>query len=188
MDPRTFLPPRAIATAPAVSVGEPARALPAPVGRPAVVSFLRHVGCPFAEATLLALRAQAAAAGDVAWLAVSHAHEDATARWCRAVGGAEAVEVVSDPERRFYAAWGLGRTSAAHFMGREPLREVMRLGRRGIRNRHPVGTRWQMAGTFAIDAGGTVRYVHRPRHAGDLADLDAALLGARGDGYAPHDR
>jgi hypothetical protein len=51
MDPRTFLPPRATAAAPPPSVGEPARALPLVLAGPTVVSFLRHVGCPFAEAT-----------------------------------------------------------------------------------------------------------------------------------------
>jgi hypothetical protein len=145
------------------------------------VSFLRHVGCPFAEATLLALREHAVTAPDVGWLAVSHAPERATVDWCRVVGGADGVEVVSDRERRFYAAWGLGRSSLGHFMGRESLRAVMKLARSGIRNRSPVGTRWQTAGTFAIDAESAIRYLHQPRHAGDLPDLDAALAAARGE-------
>jgi hypothetical protein len=145
------------------------------------VSFLRHVGCPFAEATLLALRERAVTAPDVGWLAVSHAPEGATVDWCRVAGGAAGVEVVSDPERQFYAAWGLGRSSLGHFMGRESLRAVMKLARSGIRNRSPVGTRWQTAGTFAIDAESAIRYLHQPRHAGDLPDLDAALAAARGE-------
>jgi hypothetical protein len=145
------------------------------------VSFLRHVGCPFAEATLLALREHAATAPDVGWWAVSHAPERATVEWCRVVGGAGGVEVVSDPERRFYAAWGLGRSSLGHFMGRDSLLAVMTLARSGIRNRSPVGTRWQTAGTFGIDAESAVRYLHQPRHAGDLPDLDAALAAARGE-------
>jgi hypothetical protein len=145
------------------------------------VSFLRHVGCPFAEATLLALRERAVTAPDVGWLAVSHASERATGDWCQVVGRAHRVEVVSDPERRFYAAWGLGRSSLGHFMGRESLRAVMTLARSGIRNRSPAGTRWQTAGTFAIDAESAIRYLHQPRHAGDLPDLDAALAAARGE-------
>ena len=50
----------------------------------------------------------------------------------------------------------------------------MRLARQGIRNRHPDGTRWQRAGTFAVDAAGVVRWRHIPRHAGELPDLEAA--------------
>jgi hypothetical protein len=55
------------------------------------------------------------------------------------------------------------------------------LARKGIRNRHPVGSRWQRAGTFAVDAGGTIVWRHLPRHAGDLPDLDAAADVALGD-------
>ena len=53
---------------------------------------------------------------------------------------------------------------------------VARLARQGIRNRHPDGTRWQRAGTFAIDADGVVRWRHLAEHAGDLPDLGAALV------------
>ncbi len=83
--------------------------------------------------------------------------------------------VVSDPSRQAYAAWGLGRTSLAHFMGRRSLGAVVVQTRRGIRNRHPSGTRWQSAGTFAVGTDGLVCWRHLPEHAGDLPDLDAAL-------------
>ena len=147
--------------------------LPAPgltPGRPAIVAFLRHTGCPFAEATMIALRDMP---GDLDRVAVSHASPDATARWCEAIGGCGDVRVLHDPDRTSYAAWGLGRSSLSHFMGRRSLAEVGRLARRGVRNRHPDGTRWQQAGTFAIDADGIVRSRHLPQHAGDLPNLDA---------------
>jgi hypothetical protein len=140
-----------------------------------VVAFLRHTGCPFAEQTLHMLRDAAGASPGVRFVAVSHAPAEATERWCRAVGGAGAVEVASDPSRRSYAAWGLGRTTLGHFLGRRSLAAVSRLAREGVRNRHPHGTRWQSAGTFALDGDGIVRWRHLPEHAGDLPDLDAAL-------------
>jgi hypothetical protein len=139
-----------------------------------VVAFLRHTGCPFAEATLRELRELAAEDSAVDWIAVSHAGAQQTQRWCQAVGGRGEVQVLLDPDRKFYTAWGLGRSSLGHFMGRRSLAEVGRMARRGIRNRHPEGTRWQRAGTFAVDAGGTVRWRHIPEHAGDLPDLEAA--------------
>ena len=144
-------------------------------GRPAVVAFLRHTGCPFAEATMRMLRAAAASSEDVHWIAVSHAPEEATQRWREAIGGSDGVKLVSDPSRRAYAAWGLGRTSLGHFLGRRSLAAVAGQARRGIRNRHPHGTRWQSSGTFALDPEGVVRWRHLPAHAGDLPDLDAAL-------------
>ena len=177
MNLRTFLPPLPIPTSSPPEPGEPARELPDPglEDRPAVVAFLRHTGCPFAEATGRALREAAAAAPEVDWVAVSHAPATATARWRDAIGGLDGVRVLVDEDRVNYATWGLGRSNLAHFMGRRSLGEVARLARRGIRNRHPDGTRWQRAGTFAIDGDGVVRWRHLPEHAGDLPDLGAAL-------------
>ena len=92
----------------------------------------------------------------------------------RAVGGLGPVSVVADRGRECYAAWGLGRTSLRHFAGRRSLGQVARLAREGVRNRHPDGTRWQRVGTFAVDAGGVVRWRHLPDHAGALPDLQQA--------------
>jgi hypothetical protein len=176
VDPRTFLPAPALAVGSPPAVGDAAPELPVTLaaGRPAVVAFLRHAGCPFAEATLRAMRDAAAADAEVHWVAISHAPADATDRWCRGIGGAAGVEVVSDQSRRSYAAWGLGQTRLGHFMGRQSLGAVTRLARQGIRNTHPTGTRWQAAGTFALDRERIVRWRHLPEHAGDLPDLDAA--------------
>jgi hypothetical protein len=170
---RTFVPPRALPTAAPPSPGDPAPALPDPgltPGRPALVAFLRHTGCPFAEATMVALRE---ARPDTDVIAISHAPAEATATWCEAIGGCGDVRLLHDPQRASYATWGLGRSSLGHFMGRRSLSEVGRLAKRGIRNRHPDGTRWQQAGTFFVDADGIVRARHLPQHAGDLPDLDA---------------
>jgi hypothetical protein len=148
-------------------------------GRPAIVAFLRHTGCPFAERTMQLLRDGAAGSPEVQWIAISHAPEPATERWCRSVGGAGDVLVVSDPSRRSYADWGLGRTSMGHFLGRRSLIEVAALARNGVRNRHPSGTRWQSAGTFALDGDAIVRWSSLPEHAGDLPDLVAAVASLR---------
>jgi alkyl-hydroperoxide reductase/thiol specific antioxidant family protein len=184
---RTFLPPAAHPTAEPPAPGEAARRLPLP-GRsgegPAVIAFLRHTGCPFAEATLRALRDAAAAHPEIEWVAVSHAGPEATQRWCDAIGGRGEVEILLDVDRRCYAAWGLGRSSLSHFMGRRSLSEVARLARQGIRNRHPDGTRWQQAGTFAIDAADVVRWRHLPEHAGELPDLDEAAAAVRPEASA----
>ena len=181
MNLRTFLPPPETAPVAAPpAAGAPAPPLPegAPDGRPYVVAFLRHTGCPFAEWTAHELRAAAERHPGVAWVAVSHAPEGATDAWVRAVGGLGAVSVVTDRARASYAAWGLGRTSLAHFAGRRSLGQVARLAREGVRNRHPDGTRWQRAGTFAVDADGIVRWRHLPDHAGALPDLEQAAAAA----------
>lgn len=177
MNPRTFLPARFLEVATAPKPGGRAPELPARLEprRPAIVAFLRHTGCPFAEATMRMLRDAAAERPDIQWLAISHAPAEATDRWAEAVGGAGTVDLVSDPSRRCYAAWGLGQTSLGHFLGRRSLAAVGRLAGEGIRNRHPHGTRWQRAGTFAIDSEGIVRWRHLPAHAGDLPPLGDGL-------------
>ena len=98
----------------------------------------------------------------------------------RAVGGLGAAHVAIDRPRESYARWGLGRSSLRHFAGPRSLGQVARLARQGIRNRHPDGTRWQRAGTFAVDRDGVVRWRHLPDHAGSLPDLAqaAAAVGA----------
>jgi hypothetical protein len=140
-----------------------------------VVAFLRHTGCPFAELTVLMLRERSLRSPEVQWIAISHAPREATERWCEDIGGVGNVTVVSDPSRRAYADWGLGRTGPGHFLGRRSLASVAALARRGIRNRHPHGTRWQSAGTFALDGDAIVRWRMLPRHAGDLPDLGVAI-------------
>ena len=177
MDPRTFLPPRALPLHSAPRLGDRAAELPVELedGRPAIVAFLRHTGCPFAEATMAMLRETAPRHPEVQWLAISHAPPKATERWCRAIGGADGVRLASDPSRHAYADWGLGRTSFGHFLGRRSLSAVAGLARRGVRNRHPHGTRWQSAGTFALDGQAIVRWRQIPAHAGELPDLDEAL-------------
>jgi hypothetical protein len=181
VDPRTFLPPRPLTVAAPPAPGDPAPALPdgLELGRPAIVAFLRHTGCPFAEATLRSLLEAAEATPEVRWIAVSHAPEHATERWAARIGARAGVRLLSDPSRTAYAAWGLGRTSAAHFLGTRSLGAVARLARQGIRNTHPHGTRWQSAGTFALDRSSVVRWRHLPEHAGDLPALDDALAAIR---------
>lgn len=175
MNLRTFLPPPATPVAPLPAVGAAAPPLPegAPANGPLIIAFMRHPGCPFAEWTARELRAAAQRHPEVAWVAVSHARSQETDAWAEAIGGIGGVTLISDPERTTYAAWGLGRSSLAHFAGRRSLAQVAKLAREGVRNRHPDGTRWQRAGTFAID-GGVIAWRHLPVHAGDLPDLDAA--------------
>ena len=109
---------------------------------------------------------------------MSHAGLEATDRWCAAVGASHRVRLVIDEERAAYAAWGLGRSNLRHFAGRRSLAAVVGLARKGIHNRHPVGSRWQRAGTYAVDAEGRIAWRHIPRHAGELPDLAAAAVAA----------
>jgi len=47
--------------------------------------------------------------------------------------------------------------------------------------RSPSGTRWQRAGSFAVDERGVIVWRHVPSHAGDLPDLAQALEALAGE-------
>src|SRR5205085_914060 len=111
------------------------------------------------------------AAHGVELVAVTHSSPADTATWCARVGGCDGIRLVTDPDRALYGRWGLGRTSLRHFLGADSLGGVARQARRGIRNTRAGGTRWQTAATFAIDAGGVVRWRHLPAHAAELPDI-----------------
>lgn len=178
MDPRTFLPPKRIPTAAVLKVGDPAPKLSISDGAvepPFIVLFLRHVGCPFAEATVRAVDEVYASSPIVPFVLVSHGTEHWTNEWCEAIDCPKGAAVMVDHEREVYATWGLGLTGLGHFFGKQSLSAVMALARRGIRNRHPSGSRWQGAGSFAVDSEGIIRWRHLPAHAGDLPDLSEAV-------------
>jgi AhpC/TSA family len=174
--PHTFVKPKARPTVAAPQVGEQVPALPAlRAGRPAVVAFLRHVGCPFAEATVREMAARAASQPGIDFIAVTHSGEQPSRRWCDAFGGAAGVQLVADPDRAHYAAWGVGLSDRKHFAGSDSMAALRRLLDEGIHNRWASGNRWQPAATFAVDGAGISRWRHVPRHAGDIPPLDDAV-------------
>ena len=171
----SFLRPTDLETAP---VPEPGTAAPKIPGdklhatRPRLVLFLRHVGCPFAEASLRALDDIAEEHPWLECVAVSHGSGTANAAYWHKLK-IEHVRAVNDPEREIYARYGLGVTPLKHFVCWDSVSGAMELLRRGIRNRRASGSRWQSAGAFAVDATGVVRWCHVPDHAADLPPLDA---------------
>jgi hypothetical protein len=174
--PHTFLKPRARSTRAVPDLGTTAPALPAlRPGRPSVVAFLRHVGCPFAEATVRQMVALAASHPAIDFIAVTHSSDEASRSWCNSFGGIGAIRIVSDPDRALYAAWGIGLSDRNHFAGRESMAALQRLLNDGIHNRWASGNRWQPAASFAVDPTGVLRWRHVPRHAGDLPALDDAV-------------
>lgn len=113
---------------------------------------------------------------------VSHSDADATARWLAAVGAAESdaapeIEIVLDIDRDVYAQWGLGASSFTHFMSPAGMLAVYRLGKEeGIWNRPTEsGSRWQTAGSFAVDGEGMVRWGGAMRRADEIPNFDEAV-------------
>jgi hypothetical protein len=174
--PHTFVRPKTIATAAPPELGATVPELPARKrDRAAVIAFLRHVGCPFAEATVRTMIALAEQQPSIDFIAVTHSPDTPSLGWCHAFGGPGRVQIVSDPGRAHYAAWGVGLSDRRHFAGPDSLAALRRLLDEGIHNRWASGNRWQAAASFAIDPAGKLRWRHVPRHAGDLPPLDDAV-------------
>ncbi|KAF5583876.1 thioredoxin-like fold [Fusarium pseudocircinatum] len=165
---------------PTVEVGSKApwsQHLRLPDGKPTLVVFLRHCGCPFAEKTFRALADLSDKVPGVHCVAISHSSEEATDNWLPLVGGTWNVDVVIDEERDLYAKWGLGISSTWHAVNPLTLWNVFSLGKNeGIWNRPTEsGSRWQTSGAFAVDRDGTIRWAHVARTADDMPDLNAAM-------------
>ncbi|KEY64315.1 hypothetical protein S7711_06359 [Stachybotrys chartarum IBT 7711] len=172
-------PPKDVAPAPKLGSEAPTSPkLPLADGRPTLVVFLRHCGCPFAEKTFKALSTISSELSDqIQCVAVSHSSPAATERWIPHVGGTWGVDVVVDEERDLYAQWGLGLATTWQTVGPSTIYSVFRLGLdEGIWNRPAEsGTRWQKGGAFAVDGSGIVKWAHISPTADSVPDLGAAV-------------
>jgi hypothetical protein len=113
----------------------------------------------------------------VNFYAVSHSAASDTEDWVIACGGEWSVTVVTNPDRTLYGQWGLGTSSTWHVLSPWSLWGVYKLGKgEGIWNRPTnSGTRWQTAGSFAVDGEGVVRWVRVAQSADDMPDFREAL-------------
>lgn len=160
--------------------------LPSADHKPTFITFLRHCGCPFAEKTFLNFRESAKNNKDINFIAISHSSDAATQSWLKSLpqSGSEPsnLRIVVDEDREIYAAWGLGISGWAHTLSPWSMYSVWRLGKNeGIWNRPTEsGSRWQMAGSFAVDGGGAVRWGAAANRADDVPDFGAAVGALKG--------
>lgn len=166
--------------------------LPGPDGRPTVMVFLRHTGCPcillligilgicptnfvsVTEKTFLELRRLANKYPSVHFIAISHSSKSATDKWVSALGGAWAITVMVDAEREIYADWGLGISNTWHLLSPAVQMAARKLGNEEGnwgREVDPSGNRWQTGGSWATDKMGTVRWGGPNKSAADIPDL-----------------
>ena len=182
---KSWLGPSYVPTASSPSVGSHAPAIPNipdAHGRPRVITFLRHCGCPFAEKTFLSLRSYASSHPNITFVAVSHSDKASTSKWLEAVGGAGKVQIVVDSERRLYGEWGLGISGFWHVLNPQGMWNVYKLGKEeGIWNRPTEsGSRWQTSGTFAVDGTGIVRWGQAAPGADWIPDFEKAIMAVKG--------
>jgi len=148
-----------------------------PHEKPVLVVFLRHCGCPFAEKTFKLLTNVSNHHPEIHCVAVSQSGQDDTDKWVVQVGGEWDVQVVVDPHRELYHAWGLGLGSTWYAMNPLALWHTWKLGTdEGIWNRNAQsGSKWQIGGAFGVDRDGLVRWSRPAESADEVPDFKEAL-------------
>ncbi|RDL40681.1 Thioredoxin-like protein [Venustampulla echinocandica] len=174
--------PKELTTFPVPEVGERAPTssilqTPSTNGKPTIITFLRHCGCPFAEKTFQRFRKFAGKHTDINFVAVSHSDDEATEKWLISIGGCWEVQVVVDAGRETYAQWGLGVANTWHVLNPWSLYSVYKLGKQESIWNKPTesGNRWQMSGSFAVDEQGVVKWVRVAKSADDIPDFKDGL-------------
>ena len=134
-------------------------------GDPVLLVFLRHFGCIFCRETVADLRETAEAQQDfpkvVFFFLGSPTEGRAFMR--RYWPGAAAV---SDPEQRFYKAFGVERGGMLDMFGPPVWRAKRRAEAKGHSNGERQGDIWMMPGAFLV-RDGRVLWSHAYRHAAD---------------------
>ncbi|KAH7360543.1 hypothetical protein BKA65DRAFT_187750 [Rhexocercosporidium sp. MPI-PUGE-AT-0058] len=151
-------------------------------GKPTVITFLRHCGCPFAEKTFLSLRDLSVKDTSKNYIAVSHSSDSATKNWLSSVSGEGNIRVIVDEKRELYGKWGLGVSSAWHVLNPWSLYAMYTLGKKeGIWNKPTEsGSRWQTSGSFAVGQDGAVKWVAVPKAADEVPDFEEAAKALSG--------
>jgi hypothetical protein len=127
--------------------------------------FLRQLGCPFCRETIGDLRdCVAADPGYPKVLFFVQAGPVETRALLRGLW--PSAHAVSDPERRFYAAFGIERGSLWRTLGPEVWRARSRAKRKGYASGERQGDVWMMPGTFLVRDERIV-WSHGYRHAAD---------------------
>lgn len=171
--------------------------LPEPAGRPVIITFLRHCGCPcasyrstsacihlistgfffvirvVAEKSFRKLHETAKSRTDVAFIAVSHSSSAHTTVWIDSLALTNSelpnLRIIVDESCSLYGTWGLGSSSFLHWMSPSSLWSAVKMGREeGIWNRPTEsGSRWQMSGSWAVDGEGIAKWGGPSKRADD---------------------
>ncbi|THY30046.1 hypothetical protein D6D01_03361 [Aureobasidium pullulans] len=152
-------------------------------GRPTLVAFVRHCGCPFAEKEVQLLGAESRKNEKLHVVIVQHSDEATTQQWFVDIGGKKAFPdsqrytLVADPERKAYAAWGVGSLGWAGMVNGGVMEALKSLKESDGIDLRPTGVgsyRWQNSGGFAVDSAGKVRWRKIAKDSSDMCDYSEA--------------
>ncbi len=137
-----------------------------------VLVFLRHLGCLFS--TELVKDLQQATRHDVTYPSVLFFHLGTLAQGDQFIAPLwPEARAIADPDRRFYAAFGVTQGSIGQLLGPATIACGIRATLKGNFVGKPIGNPWIMPGLFLV-RGREVVWRHTFAHAGDHPDV--ALL------------
>ncbi len=151
---------------------------------PALLVFLRHLGCSFCReqvALALQLEAELRALGASAVL-ITLGTPEASEPFCRERGIAPPFHCVCDPAKDAYRAYGLARAHATELLTPHVVSRGFQAALHGHFAGMPKGDPFQMPGAFIVNSAGGVVYAHRHRDAADNPPNEVLLAGLRSIG------
>ncbi len=149
---------------------------------PAILLFLRHLGCSFCRELIAQMREDVGLFCErgVTLGLINVAGPKATTLFCEERDLGLPFVCLSDPERAAFTAFGLSRVGPLELFTPHVVARGIQATLHGHFVGMPKGDLFQMPGVFIVDSGGSVRYAHRSRDMSDnpsnselLAILDA---------------
>lgn len=120
---------------------------------PHLIAFVRHCGCPFAEAEVKSLARVQKTHPQIQVIIVAHSEQDVVNDWFDRVGKSsfsslENVKVVADPKYEVYDKFGIGQLGWGGLFSSSMITELRSLASQGIKNTSTGkgSNRWQNSG------------------------------------------
>ncbi len=137
--------------------------------RPAVLVFLRHLGCMFCREHTAQLQESLPLFQEleVRIALINFESEEATQKFCSARNLNEPFLCLSDTERNAYRAYNLSRITATELFAPHVWARGFQAALHGHLASIPKGDPFQMPGVFVVDTAGILRYAYRSRDAAD---------------------
>jgi peroxiredoxin len=151
-------------------------------GKPLLLFFVRHLGCPLCRAQAAEIRKNVErfteAGAEIAMITMGTGDDAAEFRKRLELP----FTVLADENQECYRAFSVPRGGVLSVIGPHLLPSgLLQTFKHGAGK--PVGDPWQLPGAFVIDKQGMIRFAHRAKHSADWPkndDLLAAILAAKG--------
>ena len=137
--------------------------------RPAVLVFLRHLGCMFCREYTAQLQEDLAAFQkyEAKIALINFETAEATHKFCDARSLVPSFVCLSDTERNAYRAYNLSRITAGELFAPHVWARGFQAALHGHLASIPKGDPFQMPGVFVVDTSGIIQFAHRNKDAAD---------------------